>query len=94
MKIAEKLYTQPWLNNACREAFERKHAAVGTPDFLAARDVCTSVARDTHNAYVSKVQDNLKKLVASSRGWWKLSWIFLTKATGREDIALLRLGEG
>ena len=61
--ITEKLYAHPWLNNACREALERKHAAVGTPEFVVARDACTSVFRDTQKAYVSKVREDLKKLV-------------------------------
>ena len=84
--ITEKIYAHPWLNEACREALERKHASVGSPEFPAARDACTSVFRDAHKAYVGKVREDLKKLAPSSRGWWKLGGSLFTKATGRENI--------
>ena len=54
--ITEKLYAHAWLNEACREALERKHASVGSPEFPAARDACTSVFRDARKAYVGKVR--------------------------------------
>ena len=91
--ITEKVYAHPWLNDACRLALQQKHAAVGTLDFPAARDTCTTTFREAHHAYVSKVREDLKGLSPSSRGWWKLSGTLLTKANGRENIPPLRSAE-
>ncbi len=92
--IVDKTYAHPWLNDACREALCRKHAATGTPDFPAKRDACTQVFRDTHKAYVDKVRRDLKTMSPSSRGWWKLSGSLLTKATGQENIPPLKRSDG
>ncbi len=92
--IVDRTYAHPWINDACREALRRKHAAVGTPDFEARRDECTQVFRDTHKAYVDKVRTDLKAMSPSSRGWWKLSGSLLTKATGQENIPPLKRADG
>ena len=84
--ITEKLHAHPHLNDACREAMERKHASAGSPDFPAARNACMRVFRNTHEAYVCKAIEDLKKLAPLSRGWWKLCGALLTKAAGRENI--------
>ena len=38
--VRNKPYKHPWLNERCRELLRRKQLAIGTPDFLAARDAC------------------------------------------------------
>ncbi len=92
--ITDKVYAHPWLNDDCRQALRAKHAAVGTPAFAEKRDACTTVFRDAHKAYVSKVRDDLKAMSPSSRGWWKLSGTLLTKASGRENIPPLKCSDG
>ena len=66
--ITEKVYAHPWLNDACRLALQQKHAFMGTLDFPAARDTCTTTFHEAHHAYVSKVREDLKGLSPSSRG--------------------------
>ncbi len=90
----DKAYAHPWLNDNCREALRRKHAAEGTADFVARRDECTKAFRDAHKAYVDKVRVDLKKMSPSSRGWWKLSGSLLQRATGQENIPPLRRNDG
>ena len=69
--IESKPYKHPWIDDECRELLRKKHAAIGTPAFAAARDACThgfSIASSKHLA------DTRKKLsAATSRDWWKLS---------------------
>ena len=92
--MKDKVYAHPWLNDACRDALRRKHAAVGTPAFPQRRDECTQVFRDTHRSYVDKVRGELKSMSPSSRGWWKLSSTLLTKAHGQENIPPLKCQDG
>ena len=66
--IYDKLYAHPWLNNECVDALRRKHAASGTPDFVARRDECSTIFRNAYGAYIRKTRDELKSLSPSSRG--------------------------
>ena len=92
--FVDKAFSHPWLNDACREALRRKHAAAGTDAFIEKRDECTRVFQEAHKAYVDKVRVDLKKMSPSSRGWWKLSGSLLLKATGQENIPPLKRHDG
>ena len=80
--IYDKLYAHPWLNNECVDALRRKHAASGTPDFVARRDECSTIFRNAYGAYIRKTRDELKSMSPSSRGLWKLADSLLAKRGG------------
>ena len=81
-------------NDACREALQRKHEAMGTDAYESRRDECTKIFLDTFQAYLGKVREKLKSMPPSSRGWWKLSDSLLSKAHGQENIPPLKGPDG
>ena len=92
--IYDKLYAHPWLNNECVDALRRKHAASGTPDFVARRDECSTIFRNAYGAYIRKTRDELKSMSPSSRGWWKLADSLLARRGGFETIPPLLRANG
>ncbi len=88
--IKDKVWAHPWLNDACREALQRKRNAFGTTDFPRLRDECSRTYLQAHNSYVTKTREKLKEMSPSSRGWWKLSGTLLQKAGTKEGIPPLQ----
>ena len=89
--IREKPYKHPWIDEKCLQLVRLKHAAIGTADFIAARDRCTAGFRSAHASFLAKTRDNLRK--ANSKDWWHISKELLAKSTGSENIPPLRSGE-
>lgn len=53
-EITDKVWTHPWLNDACRKALQRKRDAFGTPLFEQRRDECSRTYLEAFNAFVAK----------------------------------------
>lgn len=92
--ITDKVYAHPWLNDACRSALAKKHAAVGASDYARWRDKCSAAFLRAREDYVSRTREELKTMSPSSRGWWKLSTTLMTKAGTRENIPPLQRPDG
>ncbi len=88
--ITDKVYAHPWLNDNCRVALERKHAAEGTADFPRHRDECSQTFLKARSDYAAKTREDLKGMSRSSRGWWKLADTLLARAGTRENIPPLQ----
>ena len=82
--IKTKPYEHPWIDDQCRRLLSRKHAAVGTPDFAAARDACSAGFTEAQRRYLVKTKETLR--TASAKDWWKFSKDLMSKAGGRENI--------
>ena len=65
--IREKPYKHPCIDEKCLQLVRLKHAAIGTADFIAARDRCTAGFRSAHASFLAKIRDNLRN--ANSKDW-------------------------
>ena len=92
--IVDKSFVHPWLDDKCREAIQKKHAARGTDDYPARRDECSQTFLAAQRSYLRKTRGKLRGMSRSSRGWWKLSNSLLTKATTTENIPALQRSDG
>ena len=91
--ILEKVFANPWLDDSCRIALDRKRAAFGTSRFELRRDECSQAFLAAYESYVARTRAKLKELPPSSRGWWRLSSTLLQRAGTKENIPPLKRGD-
>ena len=80
-----------WRDDKCLQLVWLKHAAIGTPDFIAARDRFIAGVRSAHASFLAKFRDNLR--TANSKDWCHISKEFHAKSTGSENIPPRLSGE-
>ena len=88
--ILYKAYSHPWVDNNCRNALRRKHAALGTVDFVKCRDECSHVFSEAYRSYIGRTRRKLRSMSRSSRGWWRVANSLMTKAGTAENIPPLK----
>ena len=89
--VTDKPFKHPWVDDECCELLRRKHAAIGTDAFPAARDACTAGFLAKQAKFVSKTRAKLQS--ANAKDWWKLSKELMAKPNGKENIPPLRCGD-
>ena len=86
--VRDKPYKHPWINERCRELLRRKQLAIGTPEFMVARDACTAGFAAAYGDFIRETRSKLLK--ADAKDWWKISKQLLSKNVLRENIPALR----
>ena len=62
----------PWLNDKCKLAIARKHAAEGTRLYEQERDKCQDVLREEKQKHIIKLRTKMQELPQGSKRWWSI----------------------
>ena len=90
--VKERPYQHPWVDRKCQDLLRKKHAAIGTPEFAAARDACTAGFVEAHANFAAKTRRTLQS--ASPKDWWNTSKQLLGQSRAKESIPPLQSADG
>jgi len=90
--VQDRPYKHPWVDKKCQELLRNKHAAIGTPEFPAARDACTAGFADAHAKFITATRRTLRD--ASPKDWWRTSKQLLGQSAAKESIPPLQSADG
>ena len=83
----------PWLHEECQQAVARKHATVGTSEFIAERLHFTCVLQSVRALFIRRTRDRACAVSTSSKGWWRFAGQLLMKPQARVSILALKRGD-
>ena len=59
----------PWLHDGCRNAVLYKQSRAGIKEYQDACEACTLVLRQTHDEYIMKMREELRRVSKESKHW-------------------------
>jgi len=92
-KITTK-QSQPWLNQECIDMISRKNDAEGTESYVALRDQCAQLLKESYHVYASKLKTRISNLKKNDKQWWSLNRELLHRKARVSAVPPLRMQDG